>query len=96
MDAVRTFSATSASFVAAHTVLAERMTLTEAAVAQTTSFLAQNHAILVHMQSHLGLPPIFASVPAEVSSAAADSPLASSGAPQLAHVEDDIPLAAHF
>ena len=75
MDVFRTFSATSASFVAAHIALAERMTPTEVVVAQTTSLLAQNHTILVQMQSHLGLPPISPSVPAQASStAAADSP----------------------
>ena len=49
MDAVRTFSATSASFAAAHTTLAERMTRTEVVVAQTIALLAQNHAILMHI-----------------------------------------------
>ena len=49
MDTVRTFLATSASFAAAHTTLVERMTHTEAVFAQTTSLLAQNHAILVQM-----------------------------------------------
>ena len=49
MDAVHTFSATSASFTVAHTTLAERMARTEAAVAQTTAMLAQNNAILVQI-----------------------------------------------
>ena len=49
MDTIRTFSTTSASFGAAHTALAERMTRTEAAVAQTISLLAQNHAIPVQI-----------------------------------------------
>ena len=40
MDAVCTFSVMSTSFTAAHTALAERMTRTEASVAQTTSLLA--------------------------------------------------------
>ena len=40
MEAVRTFSATSASFAAAHATLAERMTSIEAAVAQTSTMLA--------------------------------------------------------
>ena len=57
MDAVRAFSVTSASFAAAYTTLDERMTCTEAA-------LAQNQAILVQIQSHLGLPLISISVPA--------------------------------
>ena len=47
MDAVCTFSATSTSFALAYTALAESMTRTEAAIAQTTSLLAQNHAILM-------------------------------------------------
>ena len=55
MDAVRFFSATSASFTAAHTALAKRMTRTEATV-------VQNHAILMQLQCHLGLPPIPPSV----------------------------------
>ena len=61
MDAVHTFSVTSASFVTAHAALVERMTRTEAA-------LAQNQAILVQIQSHLGLPPISPSVPVQASS----------------------------
>ena len=61
MDAVHAFSVTSTSFAAAHTALAERMTRTEAA-------LAQNQAILMKIQSHLGLPPISTSVPAQASS----------------------------
>ena len=87
MDAVCTFSTMSASFGAPHTALAERMTRTEAAVAQTTSLLEQNHAILMKIQSHLGLPPISPSVPAQASSdhppatATTDSPPASSAAP---------------
>ena len=56
MDVARTFSVTSASFAVAHAALAERMTRTEAA-------LAQNQAILVQIQSHLCLPPISPSVP---------------------------------
>ena len=113
MDAVLTFSATSASFSATHTALVERMTNTETAI-------AQNHAILVQIQSHLGLPPISPSIPAQASSdhppvapptathpapstaslnmlaaSAADSPPASSAAPQPAQVKDDIPPAVH-
>ena len=61
MDAICTFSVTSVSFMAAHVALAERMTHTEAA-------LAQNQAILVHIQSHLGLPLISPSMPVQASS----------------------------
>ena len=61
MDAVCTFSVTSASFAAAHAALAEKMTHTEAT-------LAQNQAILMQIQSHLGLPQISPSVPAQASS----------------------------
>ena len=57
MEAVRTFSTTSASFVTAYPALAERMTHIEAA-------MAQNQAILMQIQSHLGLPPISPSMPA--------------------------------
>ena len=67
MDVVRTFSATSTSFAAAHTTLVERMTHTEAAVAQTIAMLAKNNAILVQIQSHLGLPQIPSTMPAQVS-----------------------------
>ena len=113
MDAVRTFSTTLASFATAHTALVERMTRTDTAI-------AQNHAILMQIQSHLGPPPISPSVLAQATSGhppaapvaathptpfttsldmlaaeAADSPLASSAAPQPAQVEDDILLAAH-
>ena len=105
MDALRTFSATSASFAIAHTTLVERMTHIETAT-------AQNHAILMQIQSHLGLPPISPSVPAQASSdhppaathlapliasldmlaaAAADSPPASLVAPQPARQR----MAAH-
>ena len=61
MDAVRPFSVTSTSFVTAHTALAKRMTRTEAT-------LTHNQAILMQIQSHLGLPPISTSVPAQASS----------------------------
>ena len=74
MDAVCTFSATSASFTASHTALAERMTRTETAI-------AQNHAILVQIQSHLGLSSISLLVPTQVSS---DHPLAAPAAPPAA------------
>ena len=40
IDAVRTFSATSASFVTAHAALADRMTRTKAVMAQTSAILA--------------------------------------------------------
>ena len=61
MDVVCAFSVTLASFAAAHTALAERMMRPEVA-------LAQNQAILVQIQSHLGLPLISTSVPAQASS----------------------------
>ena len=61
IDAVRTLFVTSASFEAAHATPAGRMTLTEAAD-------AQNHVILVQIQSPLGLPLISPSVPAQASS----------------------------
>ena len=64
MDAVHTFSSTSASFTAAHTALAKRMARTEAVVAQI-------HAILMQLQCHLGLPPIPPSVPTQAFSTAA-------------------------
>ena len=53
----------SASFAAAHSTLAERMTRAEDAIAQTIDMLTQNNAILVQIQSHLGLPSISSSVP---------------------------------
>ena len=56
MDAVRTFAATSASFAASHTALAEWM-----AGAEVT--LAQNQVILLQIQSHLGLPPVTVTTP---------------------------------
>ena len=51
MDAVHTLAATSASLAASQTILAERM-----ARAEVT--LVQNQAILLQIQSHLGLPPV--------------------------------------
>ena len=60
MDAVCTFSSTSASFAASHTTLPERMTSIETA-------FAQNHDILMQSQNHLGLPPISPSAPAQAS-----------------------------
>ena len=68
MDAIHTFSATSTSFAVAHAALTERLTQTEAVVAQTSAMLAHNQVILVQIQSHLGLPPISPSVPAQASS----------------------------
>ena len=65
MDAVRTFSTTSTSFVTAYAARADRMTRTEAAMAQTSSILAQNQAILMQIQSHLGLLAISPYVPAQ-------------------------------
>ena len=56
MDAARTFAATSASFAASHTTLAERMAHAEVA-------LAQNKDILIQIQSHLGLPPVTMTAP---------------------------------
>ena len=51
MDVVRTLAATSASLAASQTAWAEQM-----ACAKVT--LAQNQAILLQIQSHLGLPPV--------------------------------------
>ena len=64
MIAVRNFAATSASFATSHAALAERM-------ARTKAVLAQNNAILMQIQSHLGLPHISPSpsVPAHASPA---------------------------
>ena len=110
MDAVRTLSATSTSFTAAHIALAERMICIKAAI-------VQNHAILVPIQSQLSLPPISPSVPAQASSVhhltapAASTQLepptasldllaaivadAPLAAPQPALAEDDLPPTAH-
>ena len=51
MDAVCALATTTASLAASQTTLAERM-----ASAEVT--LAQNQAILLQKQSHLGLPPV--------------------------------------
>ena len=51
MDAVRALATTTASLAASQTALAERM-----ARAEVT--LAQNQAILLQIQSHLGFPPV--------------------------------------
>ena len=56
MDAVRALATTTASLAASQTALAERM-----ARAEVT--LAQNRAILLQMQSHLGLLPVTATEP---------------------------------
>ena len=64
MEAVRTLSTTSASFAAAHATLTDRMTRTEAAMAQTKGILAHNQAILMQLQNHLGLPTVSLYVPA--------------------------------
>ena len=56
MDAVRTLAATSASLAPSHTALAERMACAEVTLVQT-------HAILLQIQSHLGLPPVIVTEP---------------------------------
>ena len=56
MDVVCTFAATSASFAASQTTLAEGMARVEVA-------LAQNQAILLQIQSLLGLPPVTVTAP---------------------------------
>ena len=56
MDAIRTCAATSASLAASQIALAEQM-----ARAEVT--LAQNQAILLQIQSHLGLPPVTVTEP---------------------------------
>ena len=58
IDAVRTFSTTAAPFATAHAALVDRMTHIEAAMAQTSNILTQNQAILMQIQSPLGLPAI--------------------------------------
>ena len=89
MDAVCTFSATSTSLMAAHTTFVERMIPLEAAV-------GQNHAILVQMQSHLGLPPFSPLVPTQAFSiAAADFLPAHPATPQPSTDEDGLPPATH-
>ena len=47
IDAFCMFSSTSTSFATAHAALTDRMTHTEAAMAQTSAILAQNQAILM-------------------------------------------------
>ena len=56
MDAVHTFAATFESFAASHIAFSERMARAEVA-------LAQNQAILLQIQSHLGLPPVIVTTP---------------------------------
>ena len=56
MDVVRTLATTTASLAASQTALVERM-----ARAEVT--LAQNQAILLQIQSHLGLPPVTVTEP---------------------------------
>ena len=56
MDAIRTCAATSASLATSQTALVERM-----ARAEVT--LAQNQAILLQIQSHLGLAPVTVTKP---------------------------------
>ena len=69
MVAVHTFSSTSASFATAHATLAERLTRTEVAMAQTSAILSHNQAILMQIQSHMGLPAISLYVPAQAAPA---------------------------
>ena len=69
MDAVCTFSATSASFAAAYATLAERMARAEVALVHHT-------AILEQIQSHLGLPHIPLSIPAAARHDVAAPPVA--------------------
>ena len=60
IEAIRTFSAIAASFVASQAALAKRMTRTEATI-------AQSQAILMQLQSYLGLPAIYPHAPAQAS-----------------------------
>ena len=65
MDAVNTFSSTTALFSTAHAALVDKMTRTEAAMAHTSAILTQNQAILMQIKRHLGLPAISPYVPAQ-------------------------------
>ena len=56
MDAVRTLATTTASLADSQTALAERMARAEVS-------LAQNQAILLQIQSHLGLPLVTVTEP---------------------------------
>ena len=58
MDAVRTLATTTASLVTSQIALAERMARIEVT-------LAQNQAILLQIQSHLGLPPVTVTEPTQ-------------------------------
>ena len=58
METVHTFSTTAASFATSQATLAERMTRTEATV-------AHSQAILMQLQSNLGLPAISPHAPAQ-------------------------------
>ena len=56
MDVVRTLATTTASIAASQTALAKQMARVEVT-------LTQNQAILLQIQSHLGLPPVTATEP---------------------------------
>ena len=56
MDVIRTLAATTASLAASQTALAKR-------IARVEVTLAQNQAILLQIQSHLGLPPVSVTEP---------------------------------
>ena len=58
MDAVHTFSITTTSFATAYAALTDWMTHTKDAMAQTNAILAQNQAIHMQIQSHMGLHAI--------------------------------------
>ena len=60
MEAIRTCAATSASLAASQTALVELMARPEVT-------LAQNQAILLQIQSHLGLPPVTVTQPIQPS-----------------------------
>ena len=71
MDAVRTLAAISASLAASQTALAERM-----APAEVT--LTQNQAILLQIQSDLGIPPVTVIAPIQPTTHGQSAILASS------------------
>ena len=56
VDVVRTLAATSASLAASQTALVERM-------ARAKVTFSKNQAILLQIQSHLGLPPVTMTTP---------------------------------
>ena len=60
METVRTFSPTTASFAASQATLEERMTCTEASIAQF-------QASIVRLESHLGLPAVSSQAPTQTS-----------------------------